>query len=96
MANTNRNDEFRAKYSKAVARAWVDDAYKAKLLGDPRAALSDVGIEFPVGKNVTVAEDDGESIRLVLPSKPEGEIKDESVLQSVAAGFSASAISGFC
>ena len=88
MANANWNDEFGTKYGKAVARAWVDADYKAKLLGDPRAALSEVGIEFPAGKNVTVAEDDGENIQLSLPPRPEGEITDQA-LQTVSAGFCA-------
>jgi nitrile hydratase subunit alpha len=31
---------------RAVARAWVDPAYKQRLLADPRAALADFGLEF--------------------------------------------------
>jgi nitrile hydratase len=31
---------------RAVARAWVDPAYKRRLLEDPRAALRDFGLEF--------------------------------------------------
>ena len=80
MANTDWNNEFGASYGKAVARAWVDADYKAKLLRDPRAALSEVGIEFPAGKNVTVTENDGKNIQLSLPPKPEGEISDEALL----------------
>jgi nitrile hydratase subunit alpha len=31
---------------RAVARAWVDPAYKRRLLADPRAALADFGLDF--------------------------------------------------
>jgi nitrile hydratase subunit alpha len=31
---------------RAVARAWVDPAYKQRLLADPRAALADFRLEF--------------------------------------------------
>ena len=31
---------------RAVARAWVDPAYKQRLLADPRAALADFGLDF--------------------------------------------------
>jgi nitrile hydratase len=31
---------------RAVARAWVDPEYKARLLADPRAALADFGLDF--------------------------------------------------
>jgi len=42
--------------SKIVARAWTDPAYKARLLGDPKAALAEMGVtkldENPIVKVV--------------------------------------------
>jgi nitrile hydratase len=32
--------------ARAVARAWVDPAYKRRLLEDPRGALGDFGVDF--------------------------------------------------
>ena len=86
----NWNDDFGSRYGKAVARAWTDADYKAKLLGDPRSALADVGIEVPAGVNVNVTEADPENVHLVLPPAPEGEISDEA-LQTATGGFSACA-----
>ncbi len=34
-------------FAKVLARAWSDDAYRAKLLSDPRAALKEVGVTIP-------------------------------------------------
>jgi nitrile hydratase subunit alpha len=41
--------------ARVVARAWVDPAYRERLLGDGPAALAEVGIEGPEG-NVVVVE----------------------------------------
>ena len=82
MADTlNRTDEFSTKYGKAVARAWTDPGYKEKLLGEPRAALAEVGIDVPADVNLQVtehaSEDAGDTMRLELPPPPEGEISDD-------------------
>ena len=86
MLDSDKLNEFNAKYGKAVARAWTEADYKAKLLDDPRAALAEVGIEVPAGVNVNVAEVDAENVQLVLPPAPEGEVTDES-LHAVTGGW---------
>ena len=91
--STEENQDFGAKYGKAVVRAWTDADYKAKLLGDPRAALAEVGIELPADMNVNVAEADAENMQLVLPPAPEGEIGDEALRVSAGVGLCSS---GFC
>ena len=40
--------------AKAVARAWHDAAYKARLLRDPHAALREEGVSLPEGSTVKV------------------------------------------
>ena len=84
--------DFNTKYGKAIARAWTDADYKAKLLEDPRAALAEVGIEVPAGVDIEIAEVDTEHVQLVLPPAPEGGITDES-LQTAIGGFCAPGIS---
>ena len=83
MINLSDWEDFNSKYGKAVARAWTEADYKAKLLDDPRAALAEVGIEVPAGVNVNVAEADAENLQLILPPAPEGEICDESLRSAV-------------
>ena len=82
----NWNEDLQANYGRALARAWADADYKAKLLSEPRAALADVGIEVPARVNVNVAEVDAENVQLTLPPAPEGEITDEA-LQGAVGGF---------
>ena len=57
--------------AKAVARAWHDAAYKARLLHDPRAALEEVGVSVPADKQVKVLEDSDDTHHVVLPSAPQ-------------------------
>ena len=80
-------DAQRAAYGKVIARAWSDDAYKGRLLDDPRTTLSEAGIQVPEDVEVSVTEQKAGELNLVLPPKPaEGEVSDE-MLQSVAGGF---------
>jgi len=58
--------------AKAIARAWADSDYKAKLLSDPHAALSEVGVEVPTGTTTQVVENTTDTLHLVLPMAPVG------------------------
>ena len=85
-ANHYTDPDFQASYAKAVARAWADTDYKAKLLNDSRAALTEMGIDLPEGVAVSVSESTAEHLNLVLPPAPEGEVSDEA-LQTAHGGF---------
>ncbi|MBB5666458.1 putative membrane protein [Rhizobium leguminosarum] len=54
----------------AIARSWTDETYKKRLLTDPHAALSDIGIEVPKGITVKVVENTVDTQYLVLPAPP--------------------------
>ena len=88
MARSNHyiDPDFQACYAKAIARAWTDTDYKAKLLNDSRAALAEMGIDLPDGTTVSVSESTSEHLNLVLPPAPEGEISDEA-LQTAHGGY---------
>ncbi|MEA1648116.1 NHLP leader peptide family RiPP precursor [Nitrospirillum sp. BR 11164] len=53
-----------------IAKAWGDEAFRARLLADPAAILRDEGIDLPVGALVQVLEDTATSQTLVLPMRP--------------------------
>jgi hypothetical protein len=57
--------------AKAIAHAWTDADYKAKLLSDPHAALAEVGVTIPAGTTVKVMENTAETQHLVLPVSPD-------------------------
>ena len=42
--------------AKVVARAWVDPAYKTRLLADAASAIAEVGFESSVGEHMVVVE----------------------------------------
>jgi len=56
--------------AKAIARAWNDADYKARLLGNPQAALAEVGVDVPAGATVKVVENTVDLQHLVLPVVP--------------------------
>jgi len=56
--------------AKAIARAWADDGYKAKLIADPHAALNDLGVDVPAGASVKVIENTVETTHFILPVAP--------------------------
>ena len=86
MANeTQSADERRAAYAKVVARAWSDEAFKAKLKSDPHATLAEHGVAVPPGMTVKVQENTADTFHLVLPQAPEGELS-EADLEKVAGG----------
>lgn len=80
-------DAQQVAYGKVIAQAWDDDAYKTRLIDDPRSVLTEAGIAVPEDVEVTVSEQQPGQMHLVLPAKPmDGEVSDEA-LQTVAGGF---------
>ena len=83
---SENQQDLRVGYGKAIARAWTDADYKARLLSDPRGALAEVGLELPSDVSVTVSESTAKNPHLVIPPMPEGEISDEALQQAAGAG----------
>lgn len=75
-----------------VARAWADDAFKARLLTDPKSVLRENGLEPPAGAEVRIVEDTPEVRHFVLPASPTAELSEEEL--SPVAG--ADSFSGIC
>jgi hypothetical protein len=73
--------------SKVIGRAWADPAYKAKLLQDPHAVLTEAGVKVPAGTRLKVVEDTATTTHFILPSPPaEADQLSEQELEKVAAG----------
>jgi hypothetical protein len=66
-------------YTKVIAQAWSDADFKQRLKDDPRAALAEHGIHVSQDKRIEVVEDTDETMHVVLPAAPEGEISEEDL-----------------
>lgn len=67
-------------------RAAQDRDFRARLMADPKAAISaEIGTNIPEGFDVAVHEDSATTFHLVLPPSPE---LTEAELQVVAGGLS--------
>ena len=70
---------------KIIAKSWVDDKFKKRLMSDPLAALKAEGIDFPSGIQVKVLENTNKMLHLVIPTKPIGDLSDESLVSGTGA-----------
>lgn len=71
-----------------AAKAWLDDAFKAKLLTDANTALAEEGIEVPAGITIKVIENTPSTLHFVLPAKPhDGELSEEQLADFTAGGY---------
>jgi len=61
-----------------IAKAWADEAFKARLKSDPRGTLAEAGFDVPSGHTVRVVEDTADTTHVVLPVRP-GHITDEQI-----------------
>ncbi len=59
-------------YGRVVARAWEDEAFKQRLLADPKATLEAEGVRFPAGAEVRAVEDTDRLFYVPIPPKPAG------------------------
>jgi len=78
-------EENKNKWAQIVTKAWMDPAFKQKLLSSPEAVFKEYGINCQ-GKACKVVEETSSEICLVLPSKPAGQLSDVE-LRNVAAGW---------
>ena len=69
-----------------IARAWKDDAFKKRLLKDPKAVVEELsGEQFSDDLKISVFEETPTSVCLVIPCDPDSELTDED-LAKVAGG----------
>ena len=72
--------------TRILDRASEDGDFRARLIADPKAAISsEIGMSIPEGFDVEVHEDGGTTAHLVLPSSPE---LSEAEMETVAGGLS--------
>ena len=81
------DERNQSQIGRIIAKAWTDEAFKARLIADPVTTLRANGVAVPAGVTVTVVEDSATHRHLVLPPPAaEGELSDEAVA-GVAGGY---------
>ena len=79
------HSEWEQKYSKLIAKAWMDERFKKRFLENPAAVLKEEGLEAPYGVEVKVVESTDKVLYLVLPHNPIGELSEQELARYVAA-----------
>lgn len=102
--------DFQKAVSKVVAKAWIDEEFKERLLSTPAAVLEEDGLTLPTGAEVRVNEnasleslsnldtDLGSNLvyEIPLPPKP-ATLTSEQVLASASGDESAlDSLPGIC
>jgi hypothetical protein len=72
------NEENAKVGGRIIAKAWADEAFKARLLADPAAVLKAEGVEVPAGVTLNVVENTAAAYTLVLPARPT-DLSDEDL-----------------
>jgi len=84
MAKTR---DIKSVHDKLIGKAREDEAFKAKLIQDPKAAIKDcLGVAVPDGIEIEVLEEKPDKLYLVLPvARDDTELSDEDLVK-VAGG----------
>ena len=63
------------------AACWKDDALKARFMADPKKVLAEHGLVMPDDMDVTVVENNDNTVHITLPMAPDGhaELSDEEL-----------------
>ena len=69
------------------AACWKDEALKARFMSDPKAVLSEHGLDVPDGMDVKVVENADNCVHITMPAAPSvsAELSDHE-LGNVAGG----------
>lgn len=57
-------------YQQIIAKCWLDESFKERLLSNPIETLQSEGIEIPAGISVSAVENSSDNFTLVIPPKP--------------------------
>ena len=82
---SKEQESFNKAWSKVIAKAWNDPAYKKRLLHEPQKVFRENGIDLPAGKELKITENTDKIVYLNLPANPGKELQNE-VLKNIAAG----------
>jgi Nitrile hydratase, alpha chain len=77
---TMKHEEQARRIEQIVAKAWIDEVFRYRLLSDPARLLRAEGVPIPQGVEVRILEDTDSVRHVVLPMKPSiEELTEEQV-----------------
>ena len=90
MTDATAGDDRGAMEQRIIQRSLEDDAFRQRLLENPKAAIEDeLGIQLPEGIEIRAVEETPDTVYIALPGRPAdvraGELSDRE-LESVAGG----------
>jgi hypothetical protein len=88
MADSQAMQANVEKYEELMRRAYSDDAFRDRLLADPKAVMTEAGFELPSGLEVRAVESSDSVLYLALPPRPSEDLADEQ-LEQVSGGATA-------
>jgi hypothetical protein len=83
---TGQRQSSLSQHAQLVAQAWLDPAFKARLLANPAIALREQGIAVPASAEVRVVEDTDRIVYVHLPAQPTTETFTLEQLGEVVGG----------
>ena len=77
-------------WTRTIARAMKDKAFKSRLMANPTATLKEAGVDVPDDVVVKVVENTATEVHMVLPYYADDQVSDDQVsddaLERIAAG----------
>jgi len=80
------DQEEQAIFRRMIAKCWTDEAFKQRLLSNPKPVLKEIGVDVPEDLEVKTVENTDKVFHLVIPAKPD-KLSDEDLVQVAAGGF---------
>ena len=80
--------EQRNALAQLFAACWKDEALKARFMSDPKAVLTEYGIDVPANMNVNVVENSDNTVHITMPTRPDGaaDLSDEELAGAAGGG----------
>ena len=80
--------EQRNQLAELFAACWKDEELKARFMSDPKAVLTEYGLDVPDGIDVNVVENSDNTVHITMPAGPTdaAELSDEE-LSAAAGGY---------
>ena len=89
--------EQRNALADIFTKCWKDEAFKARFISEPKAVLTEHGLDVPDGINVSVVENTDSCVHITLPMTPRDVASlSDSQLSEVAGGSKVNPAEPWC